>query len=132
MEIAIIGLPQSGKSVLFNALIGAERGPSTEGRSEPRVGVAKVADPRLIALAEIFQPKRVVPAELTFHDLPQAREERVQRAISGQQLNLLQRADALLLVVRAFEDASVPHIMGNVDPHRDVEAMIGELCVISR
>ena len=126
MELAIIGLPASGKSTLFNALTGSGSGPAAEG---PLIGVAKIADPRLDTLAEIFRPRRVVAAELTFHDLPPAREERVQRAISGKQLNLLQRADALLLVVRMFEDDSVPHVMGNVDPHRDVEAMIGELAL---
>jgi GTP-binding protein YchF len=70
-----------------------------------------------------------VPAELTLHDLPQPREERVQQAIGGQQLNLLQTADALLLLVRAFQDASVPHVMSSVDPYRDVEAMMGEMAL---
>lgn len=129
MEIVIVGLPASGKSALFNALIGAARRPEGGGRESPAVGVAKVPDTRLGALADIFQPERVVPAELTFHDLPPAREERVQRAIGGQQLGLLQRADALLLAVRAFEEASVPHLLGGVDPHRDVEAMMGELAL---
>lgn len=129
MEIAIIGLPQSGKSTLFRALIGLGGTTLDDRREAPLVGVAKVADSRLDQLAAIFRPKRIVPAEITLRDLPQPRGERVQQAIGGQQLNLLQTADALLLVVRTFQEDSVPHVMSNVDPHRDVEAMTGEMAL---
>jgi hypothetical protein len=68
-----------------------------------------------------------VPAELTYWDLPPVREEGVQKTISGQHLNQFQKADALLLVVRAFEAPSVPHLEGSVDPHRDVATMLLEM-----
>jgi len=129
VDIAIIGFPASGKTALFSALIGGAGQPDDGTREVSPVGVAKVPDPRLDALAELFHPDRVVPAELTYHDLPPAREETRQRAIGGQQLNLLQKTSALLLVVRAFHDPSVPHVLGDVNPRRDVEALLGDLAL---
>ena len=127
MDIAIVGSPASGKTTLFSALIGGAGQPDGATREASPIGVAKVPDPRLEPLAALFHPDRVVPAEVTYHDLPPAREESRQRAIGGQQLNLLQKTSALLLIVRAFQDPSVPHVLGDVDPHRDVEALLGEL-----
>ncbi|MFQ5860978.1 MAG: redox-regulated ATPase YchF, partial [Dehalococcoidia bacterium] len=124
MEICIVGLVQSGKTTVFQALTRHGAG----GASAYHVGVTKVPDPRLDTLAQMFQPQKVVLAEITYRDPlaePAGREKG--GGIGGQQLSLLQQADALLLVVRAFEDPSVPHPQGSVDPYRDLETMGMEL-----
>lgn len=123
MEIAIIGLPQSGKSTVFGALTAghaASTGPM-------RVGVVKVIDERLAVLNEMYHPKKVVQAEIKFWDLPPTERDSNNQLLSGRQRNLLQGADALLLVVRAFEDPALLHPLGAVDPARDLQAMLGEL-----
>ena len=119
-------MPLSGKTTVFSALVGSV--PQTDGRARPSVGVVKVPDPRLDALAGIFGSRRVVQSELTFVDLPPAPEGFGEtRGISGQFLNDLQAVDALLLAARAFDDPSVPHPAGSVDPVRDAESMLYEL-----
>ena len=132
MDIGIVGLPGSGKTTLFNAVtrgtaqVAAYAGP----QGKPNIGVAKVPDQRLDALEPIFQPKRKVYAEVTYLDIPADPEGFAQsqtRGVSGELLNHLQRTDALLLVVRAFEDLSVPHVADTIDPLRDVDTMLHEL-----
>ena len=110
MELALIGFPQSGKKTLLSALTRSrvESGTSGSSRQEVQAGVAKLADPRLGTLAEIFQPDKLVPAEIKFlavSSVPAAGGEAA--GISGQSLNLLQGADALVHVVRAFDGPSV-------------------------
>ncbi|MEE9285086.1 MAG: redox-regulated ATPase YchF, partial [Dehalococcoidia bacterium] len=119
----------SGKTTVFNALTRGHAPTSiSSAASKPNIGVAKVADPRLDRLAEIFLPQRTVAAEVTYVDIPGAPEGLGRRqGIGGAFLNDLQRADAMLHVVRAFDDASVPHVSGSVDPFRDVSAMDMEL-----
>ncbi len=126
MQVGIVGLPASGKTTVFSALVGSI--PQTDGRARPSIGVVKVPDPRLDALAELFGSRRVVQSELSFVDLPPAPDGFGEtRGIGGQFLNDLQAVDALLLVARAFDDPSVPHPAGSVDPVRDAEAMLYEL-----
>ena len=130
MEIAVIGLPNSGKTTVFNALTrgSAQVAAFASAQGGPNVGVAKVRDRRLDVLTGLFQPRRTVLSEVTYHDIPAAPEGLGKtQSISGIYLNLLQRADALLVVVRAFEDDSVAHAGGGVDPMRDAEAMLYEL-----
>ena len=130
MEIAVIGLPNSGKTTIFNALTrgSAQVAAFASAQSGPNVGVAKVRDRRLDILTDLFHPRRTVLSEVTYHDIPAAPEGLGKtQSISGLYLNLLQRADALLVVVRAFEDDSVPHAGDGVDPMRDAEAMLYEL-----
>ncbi|MBI4282400.1 MAG: redox-regulated ATPase YchF [Chloroflexi bacterium] len=130
MEIGIVGLPKCGKTTVFNALSKgyADISPSSVSATKPNLGVAKVQDPRLFPLEEMFHPQRTVPAEVRYIDFPKAPEGLTRsQGIAGEFLNLLQRADALLHVVRAFQDPSVPHIEGSVDPHRDLAAMNLEL-----
>ena len=125
MAIGIIGPPQSGKTTVFNAV--------TRGRAEvasfrapgrqPNVGVVKVPDPRLDALAAMTRSRRVVPAEVSYVDAPGAAEG----GIDGVYLNTLQRCEALLLVARAFDDPSAPAPGGVVDPVRDALATQAEL-----
>ena len=127
MQIAIIGLPYSGKTTIFNA---ATRGAASVGGYSDRanVGVAKVPDARLAALAEIYRPRKVTPAEITYLDIPAAPAGLGGSAgISGEYLNRLQTADAVAVVARAFEDPSVPDGGDGVDAARDLETMLYEL-----
>ncbi|MEW6033914.1 MAG: redox-regulated ATPase YchF [Chloroflexota bacterium] len=130
MEIGIIGLPKSGKTTLFNALTRgkAETAAYSAGGSTPNIGVAKVPDARLQKLAEMFHPRRTVPAEIRFVDVaafPKGFGKG--EGIGGQLLSHLSRADALLFVVRAFEDVSVPHVENSVDAKRDMITLNMEL-----
>ncbi len=129
MEIGIIGLSQSGKTTVFNAVT---RGHAPIIASAPgakaNIGVAKVPDERLDRLDEIFKPKKKVPAEVTYIDVPGAPQGLGKgEGIGGEFLNRLQRADALLHVVRGFEDPSVAHVEGSVDPYRDIGSMDMEM-----
>ena len=127
MELGIIGLPKSGKTTTFNALT---RGHAEAGdaSAKPNIGVAKVPDPRLDFLASMVKPKRVVPAEVRYIDIPGAPEGLGRSGgLGGRYLNSLQSCDALLHVVRAFDDPSVPHVEGYPDPYRDISNMNLEL-----
>ena len=129
MEIGIIGLSQSGKTTVFNAVT---RGHAPITASAPgakaNIGVAKVPDERLDRLGEIFAPRKKVAAEVTYIDVPGAPQGLGKgEGIGGEFLNRLQRADALLHVVRGFEEPSVPHVEGSVDPYRDIGSMDMEL-----
>lgn len=130
MQIGIVGLPQSGKTTVFNLLTRGSADTSAFGaiHDKPNVGVAKVVDERVDALTEIFNPKRKTYAELTYVDMPAPPDGFGKtRGISGQFLNQLQRMDALLVVVRAFEDPSVAHVAESIDPLRDAETMLYEI-----
>ncbi len=140
MEIGIIGLPKSGKTTVFNALTRgkAETGAYAPPAEGPNVGVAKVPDPRLEVLDQLLHPKRKVPAEVRYVDLgilPKSLGK--SEGVSGQLLAELSKADALLHVVRAFEDETVPHIEGSINPERDVatldlELAFSDLAIIER
>ena len=135
MDVAIIGLPQSGKTTLFNALTKGKA--ETSGASEVHVGVVKVAAPRLYVLAEMYQPKKIVHAEIKYWDLPGSNSAKTQ-GMDGKYLNVLQAADAFLLVVRTFTNPSVPfssNISGadtrgdGPDSGRDLSTLLGELAL---
>ena len=129
MDIGIIGLPQSGKTTVFNALTRgqAETSGASGSATETHLGVVKVPDARLDRLAKMFNPKKVVPAEVKYFDLPGLASVAQTQGITGQQRNLLQTADAFLLVVRAFSNPAVVHPLGDSNPQRDLETMLGEL-----
>ncbi len=133
MEVAILGLPNSGKTTVFNALTrgSAEVVPYASGASDqsgPNVGVARVRDPRIDLLVSLFSPKRTVLSEVTYSEVPATPEGLGKtQSISGLYLNSIQRADALLVVVRAFENESVAHAGDGLDPVRDAETMLYEL-----
>ena len=132
MEIGIVGLPGSGKTTIFNAVTRgtAEVAGYAEPQGKPNIGVAKVQDDRLDALAEILKPKRKVPAEVVYVDVPAPPEEAgAARGISGELLNRLQATDALLVTARAFEDPSVPTGHEGVDPFRDVSTVLDDLAI---
>ena len=129
MDIVIIGLPQSGKTTLFNALtLGRSDASGASGSAtEMHLGVVKVPDPRLEHLGVIYHPRRIVPAEIRYTDLPGPEGMARSQGISGRYRNTLQSATAFLVVVRAFHNDTVPHPAGSVDPARDLETMLGEL-----
>lgn len=127
MDIAIIGLPQSGKTSTFNALT-AGHGTATGGGggSGPvHVGVVKVVDQRLSVLEEMYQPRKVVFAEIKFWDLPPADRANRNQTLAGRHRNILQGAGALLLVVRAFDD----DVQGPADPASELASMLNDLAI---
>ena len=130
MDIAIIGLPQSGKSTIFNALTaGHSTSTGAAGAGPMQIGVVKVIDPRLAVLDDMYHPKKVIHPEIKYWDLPPVDREAASanQVLSGRQRNILQAADALLLVVRAFEDPALLHPLESVDPGRDVKMLLEEL-----
>ena len=129
MRLGIIGLPQSGKTTIFNALTRGNQ-PTTMGggRFEVHTAVVDVPDPRVDALSAMYKPKKTTFAKVTYADIA-GLDGSGQGGISGQLLNQLTQMDAFLLVVRAFEDESVPHPAGSIDPQRDLDTMLGEFMI---
>ena len=127
MQIAIVGLTGSGKTTVFNTLTRGHAETGGYGGVTLNVGVVKVPDGRLDALAEIFNPKKIVQADVTYADLPApppSTEGHVgTEELPADHLARLRDSDALLHVVRAFEDPANPHPDGSVDPARDLERL---------
>ncbi|MBM2826508.1 MAG: ychF [Dehalococcoidia bacterium] len=126
MEIGIIGLPKSGKTTIFNALtVGhAETAAHHPSGLEPNVGMVKVPDPRLDKLVGIFSPKRVAPAEVKYVDVAGSSKGFGKgEGIGGPFLSYLGGVDAIIHVVRSFQNDSIPHVEGSVNPHRDIATM---------
>jgi GTP-binding protein YchF len=128
MRLGIIGLPQSGKTTVFNALTRGNL-PTTVsgGRFEVHTAVVDVPDERVDRLAAIFRPQKVIYAKVTYADIAGLEGSASKGGISGPLLNQLTQMDGFVQVVRCFEDPSVPHPAGRVDPGRDIEAMEAEL-----
>jgi GTP-binding protein YchF len=128
MKLGIIGFPQSGKTTLFNALTrGNAPTTASAGRIEVHTSVVDVPDPRVDTLSAMFKPKKTIFAKVTYADIAGLDSGVAKSGISGQLLNQLSQMDGLIHVVRCFEDGSVPHPSGSVDPARDIAAMDGEL-----
>jgi GTP-binding protein YchF len=126
MRLGIIGLPQSGKTTIFNALTRGHQPLTTSGgRFDVHTGVVDVPDMRVDQLSSLFKPKKTIYAKVTYADI--AGLEGSQSAISGQLLNILTQMDGLLHVVRCFEDTNVPHPAGSINPLRDITTMDAEL-----
>jgi GTP-binding protein YchF len=127
VQIAIVGLAASGKTTVFNTLTRGHAQTGGFGGLTLNVGVVKVPDERIDRLAEIFKPKKVVHADVTYVDLPApppSTEGHVgTEELPAEHLARLRESDALLHVVRAFDDPSVPHPDGDVDPARDLERL---------
>lgn len=126
MKLGIIGLPQSGKTTLFNALTRSNT-PTTAsaGRMEVHTGVVDVPDQRIDRLTAMYKPKKTIYAKVTYADI--AGLEGNSKGISGTLLNTLAQMDGYIHVVRCFEDDNIPHPAGSVNPARDVDAMLTEL-----
>jgi hypothetical protein len=128
MKLGIIGLPQSGKTTIFNALTrGNTPTTASAGRIEVHTAVVDVPDPRVDKLSAMFKPKKTIYAKVTYADIAGLEGGVAKSGISGQLLNQLTQMDGFLLVIRAFADDNVPHPAGSVDAKRDVDSMLGEL-----
>src|SRR4051794_22694201 len=127
MQSAIVGLAGRGRPPVSNTPTRAHAEPGGYGGVPLTVGVVKVPDDRLTSLAEIFKPKKIVQADVTYVDLPAppaSTEGRVgAEELPAEHLARLRDSDALLHVVRAFEDPAVPHPEGSVDSWRDLERL---------
>jgi hypothetical protein len=126
MQIAIVGLARSGKTTVFNSLTKGDAETGGFGGLTVNTGVVKVPDERLTRLTALFKPKKEVPADVTYVDLPAAAttaEGEPHADIPADQLARLRNADALLHVVRVFESDAVPHPLLSIDPARDIEQL---------
>ncbi len=127
MRLGIIGLPQSGKTTIFNALTrGNQPTGMVSGRIEVHTAVVDVPDPRVDTLSGIFKPKKTIYAKVTYSDIAGLDGSAGKSGISGNLLNQLTQVDGFIHVVRCFEDDSVPHPAGSIDPQRDINTMDGE------
>jgi GTP-binding protein YchF len=135
LTLGIIGLPQSGKTTLFNALTkaGAPIGGYATSTVQANVAIVQVPDERLPALAEIFQPRKVTPTTVEFVDVAgmgqseQAGKEK--QGLSPEFLGHIRNADALAIVLRTFANDNVPHIYNTIDPNRDLDSLNAELAL---
>jgi hypothetical protein len=130
VNIGIIGLPQSGRTTIFNGLTKGkvDTGSHAPKGFAPHIGIARVPEPRLPILADMLKPKRVVSTEIRYIDVGASVKDLVKdESISGQLLNQLSQVDALINVVRAFTDEKIPHIEGNLNVTRDITTMDLEL-----
>lgn len=126
MRLGIIGLPQSGKTTLFNALTRSTQPTGTAGRIEVHTAVVDVPDPRVDRLTDMFKPKKKIYTKVTYSDIAGLDGSASKAGISGTLLNQLAQMDGFIEVVRCFEDENLPHPSGSVDPARDIQAMDSE------
>ena len=140
MRIAIIGFPNSSKTTIFNALTYGEMETNAipSARMEVHIAVVNVPDPRVTILSDMFHPRKTTYAQATYNDIAgMARGMSRRNGLPGSLMNLLSGGEALMHVVRAFDDDTVPSENGSVDPARDVmdmdtELTLSDLTIIER
>ncbi len=125
MRVAIVGFPYSGKTSVFRAITGLPR--EQIHPAEENLAAVKIPEPRLDLLAELFKPKRKTEATMEFVDLPGSAEGDREHAGLTKHLPTLRQADALLLIIRAFESPSVVAHEGRIDPQRDLQELRDEM-----
>ncbi|RPI91937.1 MAG: redox-regulated ATPase YchF, partial [Chloroflexi bacterium] len=131
MRLGIIGLPNSGKTTIFNALTGSDypAEPFSSGQLEVHTAVVSVPDERIDRLSAFFKPKKTTYASVTYSDIG-GLDKGIGEGLSGPMRNELQQVDGFLHVIRAFEDEAVPHSQQTVDPIRDLHIIDGEFLLL--
>ena len=141
MKVGIIGYPLSGKTSVFNTLTGlkARKDSFVSSGKDANVGLIKVPDKRLDELSRLFEPKKTTPAEINFIDMAGIGGDSAggKRGFSAQELSWMRTVEAFVYVVRAFEDETITHPLGSVDPLRDIRSLdeemaLGDILVIEK
>lgn len=131
-KCGIVGLPNVGKSTIFNALAKAKASASNYPfcTIDPNTGIVVVPDSRLDKLAEIYKPKKITPTTVEFYDIAGLVKGASQgEGLGNQFLGHIKQVEAILHVVRCFDDPNIIHVSGSVDPVRDIEVIDTELCL---
>lgn len=139
MRLGLVGLPMSGKTTIFNALTGQKRPTSISapGKLDVQLAVVEIPDPRLDQLNDLYQPKKKVPAQVTYVDIGGLSKGISEGGLSGPFRAELAQMDAFVQVVRIFEDPNVPHPEETVDPLRDltildIEFLLSDMMLVEK